>query len=125
MMVSSFTPLTRSRRIWRACIVSVPRGIRRFPLQKINHDELQGASRPYSPPLSDVDEDVTPHIVIKTSYDPLSPGNKRFKPPRDKAKNTIWSASERSRAEAGERVKSIEDLRNKVCAPIPARRQLC
>jgi hypothetical protein len=103
----------------------VPRGIRRFPLQKINHNELQGASRPYSPPLSDVDEDVTLHIVIKTSYDPLSPENKRFKLPRDKAKNTIWSASERSRAEAGERVKSIEDLRNKVCAPIPARRQLC
>ncbi|KAJ8580065.1 hypothetical protein M405DRAFT_891923 [Rhizopogon salebrosus TDB-379] len=114
MVTISFMPLARSRRIWRACIVSMPRGICRFPLQKINYDELQGASRPYSPPLSDVNEDVILHIVIKTLYDPLLPENKRFKPPHDKAKNTIWSASERSRAEAGERVKSIEDLCNKI-----------
>ncbi|KAJ8589434.1 hypothetical protein M405DRAFT_717023, partial [Rhizopogon salebrosus TDB-379] len=111
---NSFMPLARSCCIWRACIVSMPRGICRFPLQKINHDELQGASCPYSLPLSDVDEDVIQHIVIKTLYDPLSPENKRFKLLCDKAKNTIWSASERSRAEAGERVKSIEDLRNKL-----------
>ncbi|KAG1837056.1 hypothetical protein DFJ58DRAFT_846661 [Suillus subalutaceus] len=33
---------------------------------------------------------------------------------RDKVLNTSWSAAERLRAEAGERVKSLEDLRNKL-----------
>jgi len=83
-------------------------------MQIFNHEEFQGPHRPYSPPLSDVEEDDIEHIIIKTSYDPLSPQNKRFKAPRDRAENAVWSANERSCAEAGESMKSIPDLCNKV-----------
>jgi hypothetical protein len=87
----------------------------RIPLQKFNHDEFYYSSRPYSPPLSDVEENEIEHIVIETSYDPLAPENTRFKAPRNKGENDVWSAAERSRAEAGERVRSINGLRKKVC----------
>jgi hypothetical protein len=87
----------------------------RIPLQKFNHDEFYYSSRSYSPPLSDVEEDEIEHIVIPTSYDPLAPENMRFKAPRNKGENDVWSVAERSRAEAGERVRSINGLRKKVC----------
>ncbi|KAG0695859.1 hypothetical protein DFH29DRAFT_1005040 [Suillus ampliporus] len=68
----------------------------------------------FHPPLSDVEEDEVQHIVIKTSYNPLSPENQRFKAPWNKADNSIWSATERSHAEAGEQLRSIEGLKMKL-----------
>ncbi|KAG1854925.1 hypothetical protein DFJ58DRAFT_727663 [Suillus subalutaceus] len=99
---NAFTPLRRSGHVWRACIAPVPTDLQRLPLHTVNHSELYGVGRPYSPPLSDIEEDEIAHV------------NKCFKPPRDKVLNTSWSAAERLRAEAGERVKSLEDLRNKL-----------
>ncbi|OAX31363.1 hypothetical protein K503DRAFT_671843, partial [Rhizopogon vinicolor AM-OR11-026] len=86
-----------------------------IPLQRFNHDQFYYSSRHYSPPLSDIEEDEIEHIIIKTPYDPLAPENMHFKAPRDRAENDIWSAAERSRAKAGERVRSIDGLRKKVC----------
>lgn len=77
----------------------------RIPLQKFNHDEFYYSSHSYSPPLSDVEEDEIEHIVILTSYNPLPPESMCFKAPRNKGENNVWSAAERSRAEAGEGVK--------------------
>ena len=86
-------------------------------MQSLNHREFHGSDdRPYSPPLSDVEEDEVQHIVIHTFYDPRSPQNRRFKAPRNRADNAIWSENERARAEVGKKMKSISDLRNKVCA---------
>lgn len=93
----------------------VPNDSGRVPVHTFNHEEFYGSSRPYSPPLSDVEEDEVEHIIIETSYNPLSSENQRFKAPRNKADNSIWSAKERLSAEAGERVRSIEGLKMKVC----------
>jgi hypothetical protein len=112
--LSSFVPLRRSDSVWEACASPVPACVERVPMQSFNHQEFLGPHRPYSPPLSDVEEDDIEHIVIHTSYDPLSPENKKVKAPRNRAENVAWSANERSCAEAGERMKSIPDLRNKV-----------
>ncbi|KAG1846829.1 hypothetical protein DFJ58DRAFT_843408 [Suillus subalutaceus] len=101
---NAFTPLRRSGHVWRACIAPVPTDLQRLPLHTVNH----------IPPLSDIEEDEIAHVVIDTAFDPSSAKNKCFKPPRDKVLNTSWSAAERLRAEAGERVKSLEDLRNKL-----------
>ncbi|KAG1834061.1 hypothetical protein DFJ58DRAFT_627946, partial [Suillus subalutaceus] len=111
---NAFTPLRRSGHVWRTCIAPVPTDLQRLPLHTVNHSELYGVGRPYSPPLSDIEEDEIAHVVIDTAFDPSSAKNKCFKPPRDKVLNTSWSAAERLRAEAGERVKSLEDLRNKL-----------
>jgi hypothetical protein len=83
----------------------------RVPVQSLGSD----SNRPYSPPLSDIEEDDVHHIIIETTYDPLSPQNKRFKAPRDNAINNEWTADERLLAEAGKAVKNIDDLRKKVC----------
>jgi len=84
-------------------------------MQSFNHQEFLSPHCPYSPPLSDVEEDDIEHIVIHTSYDPLSPKNKKVKAPQNRAENVAWSANKRSCAEAGEQVKSIPDLCNKMC----------
>jgi glyoxylase-like metal-dependent hydrolase (beta-lactamase superfamily II) len=97
----------------------VPTDLQRLPLHTVNHSELYGVGRPYSPPLSDIEEDEIAHVVIDTAFDPSSAKNKCFKPPRDKVLNTSWSTAERLQAEAGERVKSLEDLRNKVGVQVP------
>jgi hypothetical protein len=110
---SSFVPLPRSLQVWRVCIAPV-RDLTRVSLQNLNHKEIYGSRRPYSPSLSDAEEDKIEHVVIKTSYDPLSPQNKRVKAPRDRDANTEWTAIQRSCAESGERVTSIDDLRKKV-----------
>ncbi|KAG2110804.1 uncharacterized protein F5147DRAFT_772077 [Suillus discolor] len=111
---NSFVPLPRNGRIWRPCIVPVPDKSNRILVQSLNYNVFYGSSRPYSPPLSDVEEDKMEHIVIKTLYDPLALDNKSFKTPKNKADNDIWSAEERSRAEAGERVRSIDSLQAKL-----------
>ncbi|KAG0696664.1 hypothetical protein DFH29DRAFT_1004387 [Suillus ampliporus] len=92
---NSFVPLARNTCVWRPCVVPVPDKSNRVPVQSLNHDVFYGFSRAYSPPLSDVEEDETDHIVIKTSYNPLALDNKSFKAPRNKAANNIWSADER------------------------------
>ncbi|KAG1816433.1 uncharacterized protein BJ212DRAFT_1271479, partial [Suillus subaureus] len=111
---NSFVPLARNAHVWRPCIVPVPDKSNRVPVQSLNHNIFYSSSHAYSPPLSDVEEDETEHIVIKTSYDPLALGNKSFKAPRNKAANDIWSADERLRAEQGERIRSIDGLRAKL-----------
>ncbi|KAG1779161.1 hypothetical protein EV702DRAFT_1195670 [Suillus placidus] len=94
--------------------------IARFAVSKsVDCMDLSGSDRFFdaiiqNPPLSDIEEDKVEHIVIKTSYNLLSPENKRFKAPRNKADNSIWSTKERSHAEAGERVRSIEGLKLKL-----------
>lgn len=114
-MLSAFVPLSRNAHVWRPCVVPVPDKSNRVPVQSLNYDVFYGSSRPYSPPLSDVEEDETEHIIIKTAYDPLASENKSFKAPRNKADNDTWSADERLRAERGERVRSIDSLQAKVC----------
>ncbi|KAG1851385.1 hypothetical protein F4604DRAFT_1934069 [Suillus subluteus] len=94
---NAFTPLHRSGHVWRTCIAPVPTDLQRLPLHTVNHSELYGVGRPYSPPLSDIEEDEIMHVVIDTAFDPSSAKNKCFKPPQ-----------------AGERVKSLEDLCNKL-----------
>ncbi|KAG1879954.1 uncharacterized protein F5891DRAFT_921684, partial [Suillus fuscotomentosus] len=111
---NAFVPLRRSRHVWRSCIKPVPSDLDRIQVQALSHEEFYSSSRPYSPLLSDVEDDEIEHIVIKTSYDPLKPENQRLKAPQNKADNNIWSAKERSRAEAGERVRSIEGLKMKL-----------
>ncbi|KAG0698797.1 hypothetical protein DFH29DRAFT_877733 [Suillus ampliporus] len=111
---NAFIPLQRNRHVWRSCIMPVPSDLGRVPVHTFNHEEFYSSSRSYSPPLSDVEEDKVQHIVIKTSYNLLSPENQRFKAPRNKADNSIWSATERSHAEAGEQVRSIEGLKMKL-----------
>ncbi|KAG2336765.1 hypothetical protein BDR05DRAFT_896288 [Suillus weaverae] len=106
---NAFGPLCRSRKVWRPCIAPVG-DLTRAPVQSLSN----GLNRPYSPPLSDIEEDDIQHIIIDTSYDPLSPQNKLFKAPRDKAVNSKWTADERLHAEAGKRVTSIDDLRKKL-----------
>ncbi|KAG2140567.1 hypothetical protein DEU56DRAFT_755185 [Suillus clintonianus] len=90
-----FVPLSRNACVWRPCIVPVPNKSNRVPVQSLNYDVFYGSSHPYSPPLSDVEEDETHHIVIKTLYDLFALKNKSFKAPRNKADNEIWSADER------------------------------
>lgn len=116
---SAFTPLRRNGQVWRACIAPVPGNLQRLPLHTVNHSELYGVGRPYSPPLSDIEEDEIMHVVIDTAFDPSAAKNKCFKPPCDKVLNTSWGAAERSWAEADKRVKSLKDLRNKVGVQVP------
>lgn len=97
----------------------MPSDLHRLPLHTVNHSELYGVGHPYSPPLSDIEKDKITHVVIDTTFDPSAAQNKCFKPPRDKVMNTGWSAAQRSRAEVGERVKSLEHLRNKVGVQVP------
>ncbi|KAG1779858.1 hypothetical protein EV702DRAFT_934861, partial [Suillus placidus] len=106
---NAFEPLPRSRKVWRPCIAPVG-DLTRVSVQSLGND----LNRPYSPPLSDIEEDDVHHIIIETSYDPLSPQNKRFKAPRDNAVNNEWTATERLLAEAGKTVRSIDDLRKKL-----------
>ncbi|KAG1760239.1 hypothetical protein EDD22DRAFT_848644 [Suillus occidentalis] len=68
----------------------------------IIQNELYGVGRPYSPPLSDIEEDEIAHVVIDTAFDPSSAKNKCFKPPRDKLKTFHRNG-----------VKKLPDLRNK------------
>ncbi|KAG2335730.1 hypothetical protein BDR05DRAFT_953861 [Suillus weaverae] len=110
-----FDAIIQNLQVWRVCIAPVG-DLTRVPVQSLNHKEFYGSSRPYSPPLSDVEEDEIEHIIIKTSYDPLSPKNKHFKAPRDRDANTKWTAVQRLCAESGERVSSIDALRKKLAA---------
>ncbi|KAG0698642.1 hypothetical protein DFH29DRAFT_810112, partial [Suillus ampliporus] len=111
---NAFIPLQRKWHVWRSCIMPVPSDSGQVPVHTFNHEEFYGSSHPYSPPLSDIEEDKVEHIIIKTSYNPLSPENQCFKAPWNKVDNSIWSATERSHAEAGERVRSIEGLKMKL-----------
>ncbi|KAG2158724.1 uncharacterized protein EDB93DRAFT_1245956 [Suillus bovinus] len=107
---NAFVPLSRNAHVWRPCVVPVPDKSNRVPVQSLNYDIFYGSSHPYSPPLSDVDEDEMEHIIIKTAYNLLASENKSFKTPRNKADNDTWSANERLQAERGERVRSIDSL---------------
>ncbi|KAG1807804.1 uncharacterized protein BJ212DRAFT_1303270 [Suillus subaureus] len=90
----------------------VPSDSGQVPVHTFNNEEFYGSSHPYSPPLSDVEEDEVEHIIIKTSYNPLSPENQHFKAPWNKVDNIIWSTTERSHAEAGE-------FENEACKTLP------
>lgn len=55
--------------------------------------------------------DVT---VIQTLYDRKHATNVRFPAKTDRRENVIWTEGERVKAEAGEVVQDIDDLRSKV-----------
>ncbi|KAG1781466.1 hypothetical protein EV702DRAFT_962312, partial [Suillus placidus] len=93
---NALSPLCRNGHVWHACIAPVPSDLHRLPLHTVNHSELYGVGRPYSPLLSDIEEDEITHIVISTTFDPTSAQNKCFKPSHDKVINIGWSALERS-----------------------------
>ncbi|KAG1846525.1 hypothetical protein C8R48DRAFT_677849 [Suillus tomentosus] len=81
---NSFVPLPRNGHIWRPCIVPVLDKSNKILVQSLNYNVFYSSSHPYSPPLSDVEEDETEHIIIKISYDLLALGNKSFKTPKTK-----------------------------------------
>jgi hypothetical protein len=77
---SAFTPLCRNGQVWHACIAPVPSDLQRLPLHTVNHTKLYSVGRPYSLPLSNIEEDEIAHVVIDTVFDPLAAKNKCFKP---------------------------------------------
>ena len=57
-----------------------------------------------------------PHVdVIRTTFDWKHVVNQTFSAKTDRKENSVWTEVERVKAEAGEVVEDMNDLRNKVC----------
>lgn len=52
--------------------------------------------------------------VIQTSFDHTHRNNVRFPAKKDRKENIVWTEGERLKAAAGEVIRDLDDLRNKV-----------
>jgi hypothetical protein len=52
--------------------------------------------------------------VIRTTFDRDHPDNRKFSAETDRQENIFWTEQERARAEAGEVIQDLDDLRDKV-----------